>query len=99
MTPTTTLQDVIHSLLTSPNVVTTIPLPSFTYLPSYCSTTGKPTVVWSVVGSLPSYATLTANSIVIDSSGATVANAGIFQITLTATAQGDANINVSSVQA
>jgi len=82
-------------------VVTTIPLPSFTYQPSYCSAPGAPSVVWSVVSfpGLPVYATLTNNQIVIDTNGATATNVGVFTIQLKATAQGDAFINVSSVQA
>ena len=81
MTSTTTLQDVLHLLLVSPNVVTTIPLPSFIYLPSYCKTTGNPSVVWSVVG-LPSYATynLATNSLLIDSTSATGTEVGIYPI-------------------
>ncbi len=82
-------------------MVTTIPLPSFTYQPSYCAATGAPSVVWSVVSlpGLPVYATLNDNQIVINTNGATVTNLGVFPIQLKATVQGDAFINVSSVQA
>ena len=58
-------------------MVTTIPLPSFNYLPSYCTATDSPIVVWSA-SDLPVYSTLTANAIVIDTNGATADNIGVF---------------------
>ena len=55
MTSSTSLTDINYLLLVDP---TTIPLPSFNFTPSYCSTYIS-SVLWNVV-SLPSFATLDA---------------------------------------
>ena len=70
-------------------------LPSFTFTPSYCNPVN---VVWSV-SSLPSFATLnlTTKQIEVNLTQANAAGIGIYPLTLTATAYGDAYISVATL--